>query len=207
MKVVGIVCSPRKKGNTEILVSHALDAAREAGADETEIILLSGKQINPCDACGSCQKTARCHVDDDMQPIYPAMLAADGIIIGTPVYFWSVTAQAKLLIDRTSCWTQGHRAMVRDSGKALSGPRIEGLRNKVGGTIAVTHRAGGTEAVRLLSDFFRLHRMLEAGAAIAYGNEKGEVRQDEQGMQEAWWVGRAVVRKIRLLHASSERSG
>ena len=102
------------------------------------------------------------------------------------------------LIDRTNCWSQGHRAILRGD-KQISGPRIQGLRNKVGGIIVVTHRAGGTQAVRQISDFFRLHRIIEAGAAIAYGQEKGEVRNDEQGMSEAWWVGKAMVNKIKLI--------
>jgi len=203
MKVIGIVCSPRKKGNTEILISRALEGAMEAGAEETEIILLSGKHINPCDACDSCKKTGECHIDDDMQAIYPKLLEADGIIIGTPVYFWGVTAQAKALIDRTTCLVQGHRAVVRGN-KPISGPRIEGLRNKAGGTITVARRAGATQAVQQISDFFRFHRIIEAGAAIAYAHEKGEVKNDEQGLREARWVGRAVVRTIKLVQAATK---
>ena len=203
MKVIGIVCSPRKGGNTEILVSRALEAARESGAEETEIILLTDKHINPCDACNSCEKTGKCHIDDDMQTIYPKLLEADGIIIGTPVYFWSITAQAKALIDRTYCLSQAHRALLRAS-KPISEPRMKGLRNKVGGIITVTHRAGAIEAVRVINDFFRIHRIIEAGAAIAYAHEKGEVNNDKQGLREAWAVGRAVVRMIRLMQAAAK---
>ena len=198
MKVIGIVCSPRKGGNTEILIDRALEASREFGAQETDIIHLSGKHIAPCDGCLSCVKTAKCHIKDDMEAIYPRLLEADGIIIGTPVYFWGITAQAKILIDRTNCWSQGHRAIFLNVNQT-PGNRVEGLRNKVGGIIAVTHRAGGTQAVRQVSDFFRIHRMVEAGAAIAYGQKKGEVRNDEQGMREAWLVGKAMVRKINLV--------
>ena len=114
MKVIGIVCSPRKGGNTEILVSRALEASGEFGAEETELIRLSGKHIEPCDACLTCAQTAKCHINDDMQAIYPRLLEADGIIIGTPVYFWGITAQAKILtcISHIKLW---HRqvAMVK----------------------------------------------------------------------------------------------
>ena len=203
MKVIGIVCSPREGGNTEILLHRALEAAKEAGAEETELIHLSGKHINPCDGCLTCAETGKCHIDDDMQAIYPKLLEADGIIMGTPVYFWGVTAQAKALIDRTNCWTQGHAAILR-ANKPISGPGIEGLRNKVGGIITVAYRGGATKAVGQISDFFRVHRIIEAGAAIAYAQEKGEVRNDEQGLREAWWVGRAVVRRIKLVQGTTK---
>ena len=85
MKVLGIVCSPRKRGNTEIMVEEALAATREAGA-ETELVLIADKNITPCDACGSCRETGFCRIKDDMQPIYQQLEAADAIILGTPVY-------------------------------------------------------------------------------------------------------------------------
>ena len=201
MKIIGIVCSPREGGNTEILVSRALDGAKEAGAEETKVIHLSGKHITPCDGCRTCEETGKCHLDDDMQDIYAELLEADGIIIGTPVFFWGVSAQAKALIDRTLCLTFGHRAIFRGD-KPVAGTHQEGLRGKVGGIITVARRAGPTLAVRQISDFFRTHRIIEAGAAIAYAYEKGEVKNDEQGLREARWVGRAVVRAINQLQVT-----
>ena len=203
MKVIGIVCSPRKGGNTEFLISRALEGAREAGAEETEIIHLSGKHISPCDACNTCEKTGKCHIDDDMQAIYPKLLETDGVIIGTPVYFWSATAQAKALIDRTYCWVRGQRAIFRGN-KETSGLRLENLRNKAGGTVTVARRAGSSVAVQQISNFFRIHRIIEAGAAIAYADEKGEVKNDERASNEAWQVGRAVVRTIKLVQATTK---
>ena len=91
MKILGIVGSPRKGGNTEILVEEALTATREAGA-QTEIILLADKNIAGCDGCGSCFETGVCKIKDDMQSIYPQLEAADAIIFGSPVYFGGVTA-------------------------------------------------------------------------------------------------------------------
>ena len=100
MKVLGIVCSSRKGRNTETLIREALLGASEKGA-ETDIISFADLSIGPCTGCGSCVKTGKCVVDDDMNSVYLKLLSADGIIIGTPVYFWTVTAQAKLLMDRT----------------------------------------------------------------------------------------------------------
>ncbi len=204
MKVTGIVCSPRRGGNTEILVRQALEAASKAGAMETALIHLGGLHIFPCTGCEACLATGACRQEDDMQNIYGALLHSEGIIIGTPVYFWSVTAQAKAFMDRTYCLIASHRAKLQ--GGELSGemPR-EDLRGKVGGIITVAHRAGATPAVGQISDFYRIHRIVEAGAAIAYARKKGDVASDDQGMREARMVGKAVVRLVYRL--KSEGTG
>ena len=176
MKVIGIVCSPRISGNTEILVQEALNSAQDAGA-ETELIRLAKLKIAPCDACFSCQKTGECHIKDDMQQIYGKLLEADGIILGSPVYFWNVSAQAKILIDRCARFIENRE-----------------LRNKVGGAIVVTGRAGGTTAFSTLATFINHNRMIFAGGAIGYAGNRGAVRQDERGMAEAKALGRVVVR-------------
>ena len=104
MKVLGIVCSPTAGGNAETLVRESLVGAAEKGA-ETDLISFASMNVKPCDGCRSCTKTGECVIDDDMKDVYPKLLSADGIIIGTPVYFWTVTAQAKLLMDRTFSFT------------------------------------------------------------------------------------------------------
>ena len=124
MKILGIVCSPRKGGNTEIMVEEALAVAREAGA-ETELVLVADKNIAPCDACSTCRKTGVCRINDDMQHLYKQLEAADGIIFGTPVYFTNVTAQAKTIMDRLYVYL-GERK----------------LKGKVAGPIVVTRRVG-----------------------------------------------------------------
>jgi len=199
LTLCGIVCSPRRGGNTEILVRHALDSAAEAGAAATELVHLGDRHILPCAGCEACVKTGTCCQQDDMQEIYGKLLNADGIIIGTPVYFWGVTAQAKSFMDRTYCLVSHHRAMVHGSGSPLESPR-EDLRGKVGGIITVAQRAGATPAVTQISDFYRIHRILEAGAGIAYARGRGDVMNDEQGLREARLVGRSVVRLINRLH-------
>jgi multimeric flavodoxin WrbA len=198
MKVLGIVCSPRRGGNTEILVNEALDSAKDLRA-EVELVTICDKKIAPCDACESCKTTRKCRIEDDMQEIYSKLTEADGIILGTPVYFWSVTAQAKALIDRTYVFREGRR-----------------LKNKVAGAIVVARRSGATSAFSLIHDFFNIQRMVSAAGAVAYGREeeigpdergggviayghkKGDVRQDSQGMAEARALGRAIVRTIKL---------
>ena len=99
MKILGLSCSPRKMGNTEILLGEALNGAKHEGV-EVELFSVSGKEIKPCDGCGSCRKTGECHIKDDMQTVYPKLVEADGIIFGTPIYVYGMTTQAKAIIDR-----------------------------------------------------------------------------------------------------------
>lgn len=184
MKILGIVCSPRKGGNTEILVREALEAAREAGG-ETELILVSDKKIAPCDGCGACHKDGICKIKDDMQLIYEQLELADAVVFGTPVYFWNVTAQAKTIIDRTYSllWTQK-------------------LRGKVAAAIVVTRRVGAGQVLGLLLSYFGIHGMIAAGGGIGYGLEKGDVRQGpgahplRSAMEEARAVGKNVFRMV-----------
>lgn len=179
MKVVGIVCSPRIGGNTEILVAEALSGAKEAGSD-VELLTMVGKTIAPCDACRSCAKTGKCHIDDDMQEIYSKFEEADGIIFGTPVYFANVSAQAKLVIDRTYALAQNRK-----------------LKGKVGGVVIAVRRIGGGNVLSILYTFFTVHRMFIAGGTVGFGGEKGMVRADEIAMKEAKAVGRNVVLQVK----------
>jgi multimeric flavodoxin WrbA len=98
-KILGVIGSPRKKGNTHILVSRILDGAKEEGAD-TEIIFLNDLDIQECDGCHSCWKGRKCSKKDDMNAIYPKIIESDIIIFGTPVYWYGPTALMKCFIDR-----------------------------------------------------------------------------------------------------------
>ena len=188
MKVLGIVGSARKGGNTEIMVEEALATAREAGA-ETEIALVAGKDIAPCDGCEVCWKTGNCRIDDDMQPIYKQLEAADGIIFGTPVYFCNVTAQAKAVMDRMYVYL----------------PERIKMKGKVAGPIVVTRRVGAGQTRNLLYSFFVAHKMIVTKAGIGYGRKKGEVREGVGGthgtmaLEEARVVAKDVVDMVALL--------
>ena len=99
MKVLGIAGSPRIGGNSEALLDSALAGAESVGAI-IEKIVLSKLKIAPCDADSACRKNGRCYIEDDMQLVYKKLIVADAIIISSPVYFGSVTAQLKAMIDR-----------------------------------------------------------------------------------------------------------
>ena len=98
-KILGVMGSPRRKGNTHILLSRILDGARAGGAD-TELLFLGDLDIRECDGCHSCWKGRHCSKKDDMNAIYPKIIESDIIIFGTPVYWYGPTALMKCLIDR-----------------------------------------------------------------------------------------------------------
>ena len=180
MKILGLSCSPRKSGNTEILVGEALDGAQSEGA-EVELFSLSGKEIQPCDGCYACHETGKCHIDDDMQTVYQKLVKADGIVFGTPIYFYSMTSQAKALIDRTI---------------VLRRPAIK-LANKVGGVITVAGSLGLIDAIKDLYFYMAINHMVPADYVAATASEKGAIRKDERAMKAAWELGREMVQLVK----------
>jgi multimeric flavodoxin WrbA len=100
MKVLAISASPRKGGNSDILCDQFLKGAAESG-NEIEKINLGDKNISPCVSCYVCQETKKCVKKDDMEEILEKLLEADVIVLATPVYFYSMNAQMKMMIDRT----------------------------------------------------------------------------------------------------------
>ena len=181
MKVLGLVFSSRLGGNTEILVQAALAGAKENGAN-VELLRISEMEISPCDGCMMCHQLGECRIKDDMQEVYKKILDADGVILGSPVYFWSVSGQTKIFMDRTY---------------ALRYPYHK-LKNKVGGAIVVAGRRGSLGALSVINNFFLGQDMLPTGLGIAgYGTEKGEVRKDEHAMKSARSLGSQVTELIK----------
>ena len=190
MKILGIVCSPRQGGNTEIMMKEALASAGEAGA-QTGLVSVAGKNIAPCDGCNGCRKTGVCLIKDDMQAMYEEMETADGIIFGSPVYFGSVTAQGKAIMDRTFAFLW----------------RLK-LKGKVAAPILAVRRVGAGQTRNLLYGFFMVHGMIPVRGAIGYGMEKGDVLQGAGGgvnssaLDEARNVGTDIVRMVNQMAKS-----
>jgi multimeric flavodoxin WrbA len=99
MNVLAVVGSPRKNGNTEILVTKIAEGARAGGAC-VDIIHLGGLQVRDCDGCHACWRGRPCSKDDDMRQLYPRIVGSDIIVFGTPVYWYGPTALMKAFIDR-----------------------------------------------------------------------------------------------------------
>jgi len=188
MKIIGIVGSPRKSGNTEILTAHTLKAIVEEGL-ETELISLAGLDIKPCNACRACAEEEQCPIEDDLFPIYLKMKEADGIILGSPVYYGSATALIKALMERAG--------QISHSSK-------ETFKGKVGGPLVVARRAGHNFTVAQLTFWFEILGMVVPGSTywnIAFGREKGDVSKDDEGMRTAWNFGKNVALVVKKLRA------
>ncbi|MBP1732217.1 MAG: Iron-sulfur flavoprotein [Deltaproteobacteria bacterium] len=178
MKILGIVGSPRKGGNTEVLLEQVLAAAKDLGAD-VEQLFIADKKIAPCDGCESCLVTGKCKIKDDMQEMYSKLIEADGIVFGTPVYFWGMTAQAKAFIDRTFVFRPDRP-----------------LRNKIAGFVIVARRRGVSETLSALVSYCFMQKMHAVGGVTAYADEKGGVRQNKAAMDEARELAGDMVHAI-----------
>ncbi|MBY9018173.1 MAG: flavodoxin family protein [Candidatus Lokiarchaeota archaeon] len=179
MKILGISCSPRKKGNTVILLEEMLRGAAENGA-EIELFSISGKDIRGCDGCYSCIAKGECHIQDDMQPLYEKLIAADGIVFGSPIHFYGMTAQAKAIMDRSFA--------LNKPGKNLA--------NKVGGVIVVAGSIGIIDALKDYYFFITLKQMLPANFVAAYATGKGDAKRLKKGMDAAFRLGEEIVQLV-----------
>lgn len=120
MKVVGFVGSPRKGGNTDVLVQKALEGAQTKGA-ETRIFYLNDLNIKGCQACMACKtKMDSCVQKDDMTTLYQEISEADGVVIGSPIYMGNITGQAKVFLDRWYAFVTGDfKSRLAPGKKAL----------------------------------------------------------------------------------------
>jgi len=180
IRVLGIVGSPRVGGNTERLVAETVKAVEEEGA-ETQLVRLADKEVKPCDGCLVCREIGECRIKDDFQSIFDKMVAADGIILSSPVYFGSATPQIKALIDRAGY-------MSRAKGRVFE--------NKVGGPVVVARRAGQNFTFAQLLFFFIQQGMIVPGSSywsVAFGREKGDVEKDEEGIRTVRNFGKKIV--------------
>jgi multimeric flavodoxin WrbA len=185
MKVVGVVGSPRRGGNTETITRIALDEVKKQGL-KTELIMLAGKNIAPCDGCRSCLKTGKCKFKDDFQPIYAKLKKADGILLASPVYYGAATPQMTSFISR------------------FYSMRGKPLKHKVGGPIVVARRAGKNFTFAQLMFFFMIHEMIVPGSTywnVAFGRKPGEVEKDEEGVSTVRNFAKNVAWLIKKLKA------
>ncbi|MCL6621943.1 MAG: flavodoxin family protein [Syntrophobacterales bacterium] len=171
MKVLAISGSPRPRGNTYTLLTHALTVLAAEGL-ETEYVSLHEKDIRPCLACEKCATDKnRCAQEDDFNGLYRQMAQADALLVGSPVYFGSATPNLMALLDRA-----GYVARMGDNP----------FHRKVGSPLVVARRAGVNFTYAQLMFFFIISGMIVPGATywpIAYGRTPGEVTKDEEGLK------------------------
>jgi len=181
MKILGVSFSPRKNGNTVAMLSRALESAKAAGA-ETELYSVAGKDIKPCDGCWGCMKAGKCHIKDDAPELFGKILAADGLILGSPVYFWGMTAQAKAVIDRSI---------------QFMGPD-RGLANKVCGVVASCGSLGMVDVLKDFSYFIVQKRMLPANQVSAYLHGPEDLEQMPRCVKALEDLGRQMAALVKM---------
>jgi multimeric flavodoxin WrbA len=183
--VLGIVGSPRRGGNTDLLVEAVLEGARSAGA-RTEKIALRDLSIGPCLGCDSCRKTGKCAQKDDMRGLLEKMEASDVWVLGTPVYYWGPSAQLKAFVDR---WY--------GAGKAA---RFAGRRVILALALGSTETYDARHAVGMLKDSLAHQKSDLVGTVIATGVfDKAEIRSHTEVLEKAASAGRRAVEKGRGL--------
>ena len=182
-KILGVVGSPRKNGNTHILVSRILEGARSRGG-RGDVLFLNDLDIKECNGCHSCWEGKECSKNDDMNSIYPQIIESDGIIFGTPVYWYGPTALMKAFVDRFVYFNSpDNRARIRGKSAAL----------------AVPFEEEDPEAAALLVAFFekslRYLEMNLIGKIIVPGvSRKGEIVKKQDRLEEARNLGRRLAR-------------
>jgi multimeric flavodoxin WrbA len=174
--------SPRKNGNSSVLADRVAAGAVDAGA-EVESFFLHDLDIRPCDACDACVETEGvCIIKDDMQAIYPKLLQADAIVMTSPVYWFTVSAQLKVCIDR---WY----GLQTAGWKKMAGKEV-GIVLTYGDTDLIS--SGGVNALRTFESMFRFLRMEIVGKVYGTANEVGDVQKKPELMQQAYQLGKRL---------------
>ena len=183
-RVLIVKTSPRKRGNSTLLAEQVAAGARAAGA-EVDSITVQGMDIQPCTACEACKDTEEgdCILDDDMQALYPKIRQADVIVVATPVYFFTMSAQAKLFIDRCYALIQTAR------GNLLTGKKFAFVL-AYGDTDLFT--SGGINAIRAFQDMCRYLEAEVVGFVYGTASEEGEIQSQSDLLEEAYRLGQKL---------------
>ncbi len=189
MKVLGIFGSPRRGGNTELLLEEALRGAEKEGA-ETERLYISEIAITPCKECHGCDRTGSCVILDDMQKIYPKLLGADVVILASPIFFYGVTAWTKALIDRSqSLWSKKY--LLKDPSLGKEGKKRKGFFISVGATKGKKVFDG---AILTVKYFFDVLNADYVGELLFRGVEaKEDILKQPEALRQAYEAGRELV--------------
>jgi len=190
VKVLGIFGSPRRGGNTGLLLEEVLRGAEKEGA-EVERLHVSDFTITPCKECHGCDQTGKCVIQDDMQKIYPILLEADIVILASPIFFYGISGWAKALVDRSQAlWSRKY--LVKDPSMGKEGKKREGFFISVGATKGQKVFEGAILTAKYFFDTFNAAYM---GELVFRGIEaKGDILKYPEALQQAFETGRKLVR-------------
>jgi multimeric flavodoxin WrbA len=189
MKVVAFNGSPRVNGNTHQALEIVLEALRKEGI-ETELIDICREELKPCRACGTCgkNKDERCVMHEDLLNDHlQKMKAANGIIIGSPVYFGNMTAQTKAFIDRAGYVARANGDMFK---------------RKVGAAVAINRRAGALDTFDEINKLFLISQMIVPGSSywnVGTALKPGDIQSDEEGIRTLTTLGQNMAWLLKKL--------
>jgi multimeric flavodoxin WrbA len=179
MEILLVNGSPRKKGNTNILLEEALRGVEDVGL-AGEIIQLGAMEITPCIGDFHCLQPGHegeCVFKDDMQEVYEKLAECKGVIFGTPVWLWDMTSQMLLFL---------HRCIAATAKRPL------GIKGKAAGLIVISGRRGNQNVANVFNMFFNAQQMLSLSPVYGYAEHEGEIRNDVHAMKSAYEMGRCM---------------
>ncbi|MDR2349164.1 MAG: flavodoxin family protein [Deltaproteobacteria bacterium] len=193
MKVLAVNGSPRPHGNTAIMLEWALDEIQKEGI-VTEHVQIGGEAVRGCKACGGCSRMEeiKCVQDDPVNPIITKMIEADGVILGSPVYFADITPELKCVIDRVGYVSLRHNNFMR---------------RKVGAAAVVARRAGHVHAYDSINHFFGILQMFQIGSRywnMGVALEKGAIREDREAEETMRILGSNMAWLLKKIHGVKE---
>ena len=188
MKVLGIAGSPRRNGNTDLLLAEVMRGAASKGA-EVKTIVLNNLKIAPCQHCDACLETGRCKVEDDMQMVYSELEQADRIVLASPIQFMGVTSQTKAMVDRCQAlWVRKY---------ILKQPPLGNTGEKRGLFISVGGRTMTNlfePALVMVKTLFRILDITYAGELLFSGvDEKGAIAKHPDALRQAFLAGQKLT--------------
>jgi multimeric flavodoxin WrbA len=183
MKILILKGSPREKGNSSVLADQVAAGAKKAGA-EVESISLHGLDLRPCDGCDFCKETGACVLKDDMQPLYAKLLSADALVLASPIYWFTYSAQLKTCIDR---WY------------ALWNFKPEAFKDKPVGILLTygdsdLYTSGAINAIHTFETMFRFLQADIVGWVYGSLSDVGDAEKHPELMQQAYQLGEKLVR-------------
>jgi multimeric flavodoxin WrbA len=195
MKAVALNGSPRRGGNTEILLKQVLETLTAAGW-ETEFVQLGGASIRGCQACYQCfeKKNSRCSQKDEFfNECFEKMVEADAIVLGSPTYFTDVSAEMKALLDRAGLVALANGGLFR---------------GKIGAAVVAVRRGGGTHAFDTMNHMFLMSGAIVPGSTywnLGFGLDKGEVAKDEEAARNMKDLGQTIAWLGEAIHQHADK--
>ncbi len=191
MKILAINGSPRRGGNTDLLLGEFVRGGRESGA-EVEVILLRELKISPCLEIYACKENGECPIPDDMRGIYPKLVEADVVAVASPIFFYGVTAQTKAFIDR--CQALWARKYILKKPIAAGRSRRRGVFLAIGGSKGSKIFEGVLLTMKYFFD--ALDVVFSRSLLYRSVDAKGQILEHPTALQEAYELGKELAQPV-----------